>query len=883
MPVLTGAARATGTGVGNVFDLLNRAHEATTATITGGVGAGAKTLVHGQSQESQDQTRAELRQKFGIAPFYDSLSNAQWTSPNGNKIPGHTLQGIIDFAIDTGTDPLTYVGGFGLLEHLVEYAGLKSVPALARFLTALEAHGQGHVAQGLGTAFDFLNYKGEALRNLAARSGEKGVAQFKGLKAINNARLQRGQDLASTLTGQFKQITKGLTEHERDELYKAIHTGKEAGLPAELQSRAKAFSELTDTLAYLSGTRGLRRQLTEGNRTVEGLRPPARPEPTLPRVPGQRAPLSEFPGAEKLVGAFEGREMTDEEEAHLLSAIHNLREPHKEPLAELWKEPPAVGKSGGGFILPDWAKRFDTQVRSLQRPSQYRKNYVPTAHDLETTLGPSFTRAGSIEELDQMVAAQARDAAEKAKSGPFRTILEARTQAAEPKMTQGLHTSDPALKPREGPGKMQDTGLQEDIIRGRLAHGAKAITARDAERQVSRLFGVGGFSKVPADAKNFFRETYTKPGGKEFWSGLAKGLIDVPKVGLFALPFRHMANIGTLSVFADPSLANVFGTAGRFGRLMVARSPEAREQILGKAVKYGVTGAGDVEGSRHAGWIGQIPGIGDFYKASNHALWTFDDAAKATRFQRLLEQNMKRGLAEPQAAYNAADQVGAELIDYSNRSPLTKALGYIAPFAAWRTKMPGAVTRALAKHPERILAAGRAAPEMVGDLQSGPPGSGKVGKSYLPVAEAMRAVDNPYEYLRAGLGWPTQMTVSGIEHAGKDYYTYGKPPDLKYAFNATAGSFPGVQPAMTWADAHLGTNLSDWPEPSGGFLPDVLRSQTGFGLARGPTPKNLQAASHVKEAQTAISSARRAGHTAYANALEGKLRAYLQYNQLFEK
>jgi len=796
VPIATGAARAAGTGVGRIFDLLNRPHEAVTAAVTGGAGKLLPTLAHGQSEKSADETRAELRHKMGL----DDPNSPMGSTGTYQDAP-HWAQGVVDTAIDTATDPLTYAGGFGLLERAVK-AGGKALPLFARAVTALEQRGgaAAPAARLARSSFDFANYKGGTLRQLAARSGMKGVEQFHGLKAINNARSSRAQDLGNTLVGEFRDVTKGLSDDEKTTLYDAVHRGAIDALPPNLKARAQRFSNVTDALAHLSGTRALRSQLSEH-----------------------------------------------------------------------------------GFTLPDYAKRFDTQVRSLQRPSQYRKDYVPTAHELDTNLGVG-SRPGSMAELDARIAGEAKRTANEARgSGMIRTMLDATMpeNTLGKRTTVGLDTRDANLLERGDGAQLLEPEMQAKVIEARLRSGAKAISARDAEREAARLFGVGGFSKVPAPAKAFFQETYTQPEDKQFWNHLGdalKGAIDIPKHGLFALPFRHMANIATLSIFADPSIENITGTAGRFARLLLSRSDEARANVLGKALKYGVTGV--PSGDRDAGWTGKIPLIGELYKASNHVLWSFDDAAKATRFQRLLDRYKGQGIAEPRAAYRAANEVGAELIDYSNRSPLTQFFSYVAPFATYRTKVPGAIARLVAKHPERVLVAGRASPELVGDVQQGPAGSGKVGKAYLPTADVLRAGDSPEEYARATMGYPLQMALSKISGAfgtGDHPWTYGKNPDWKYALNATAGSFPGVDAALNK------TGLGEFPKQGGGVLSDLVRSQTGFSLTGGATPRQQRAAFHVAVERAAIAAARSAGNDAVADERERKLESYVHFNHLYEK
>lgn len=520
---------------------------------------------------------------------------------------------------------------------------------------------------------------------------------------------------------------------------------------------------------------------------------------------------------------------------------------------------------------------------------------MPTAHDLDTPLGLA-SRPGSIAELDARIAGEVTNT---------RSLLEAQNSAKRatgPQTTRGLKTDDAALKERGDHAQLLDPELQGKVIEARLRSGAKAISARDAERETARLFGVGGFGKVPPAAKAFFQETYTKPDDKAFWAEMARGAIDLPKQALFALPFRHMANIGSLSVFADPSLSNVFGTAGRFARLLKAGGAPwrdtvdhaARSAALGKAEKYGVAGVPSIDrqglsvpeplvnlakripkvGEALSGWTGKIPILGDLYKSSSNILWAFQDAATAQRFEKLRIGFQKDGLKESAAAYKAANQVGAELIDYSNRSPFTQALAYIAPFATYRSKLPGAIARTALRHPERVAIAGRLSPELVGDEQNAP--NNLAGKTYLPLAETLRAVDDPWAYARATAGYPLRAAATAIG-ANSDpadggysrYFNYGKPIDGPFLLNAAVGAFPGAQAIL---DAK---GLAEFPDQG---VSGFVRGQTGIGLTRRPSPFVLVAKQHEAALQDAINAAHARGDENAAAALEHSLSSYRRYH-----
>jgi hypothetical protein len=206
-------------------------------------------------------------------------------------------------------------------------------------------------------------------------------------------------------------------------------------------------------------------------------------------------------------------------------------------------------------------------------------------------------------------------------------------------------------------------------------------------------------------------------------------------------------------------------------------------------------------------------------------------AAAAAGNTALASQYADAARTAAQNAYKAAIQTGAELIDCSNRSPFKQALAYIAPFATWRSKMPGAIARTAIRHPERIAIAGRASPELVGDQQQAP--NGLSGQVSLPLAEALRGVDDPWSYARASSGYPlraiaTNLGLHGDKISGgyHDYFNYGKPINAAFWADALAGAAPGAQVGL---DA-LG--LGQFPDQG---VAGFVRGQTGFGLKPPPS------------------------------------------------
>lgn len=828
-PMLHGAARAAGSTVGKVVDILSRPDEANLAakryldkhhpasnnpldvmrTGFGSQAEGLRTLIHGESPEQyQDDVEAVTQQLMGATP------------EEYRNMPGWRRKAN-EFATQLITDPTTYLGGAGIMDAMSELGVHASLPMLGRMVEGLQNSkfaGARAAGNAIQEGFDFTHYKGDTLRTMAARRGAEGVDQFRGLKAINAGRRTKALDLQKQLKHEFNSIIGDLTTVEQDSLWHAIDEGTTSSLPEHLRVAATRFQHLTDSLAHLGGTPELRQMLAQ-----------------------QRT-----------------------------------------------------------FQLPDNMRRFELEngaTRDIQGSDQFRKNYVPTAHDVRQFVNSELGHAG-ITSTDEGALTAGESRLEDILNNPA-DIPKAKTS--------GLSSNDAFLKERGEEARILGPDAQRKVIERRLTAGAQSIAARDAERSAAELFGVKDFSQIPPEAKEFFRDTVQREGGKDFW----KGLIDVPKVAMFALPFRHMVNIGSLSWLADPSMRQQYGQAAKFFQIMAkGADPETRAKILGKAYKYGVAGVPSHD--RAAGWIGKIPKLGEIYKASNHALWTFDDAVKATRFNNLLKDYMKRGMEESQAAYRAASDVSAELIDYSDQSPLTKFLSYVAPFSTYRTKAPVAIGRAVIRHPERVLASDRLAPELTGGTQQAgtDPETHKpqVGKAYIPLAETLRAVDNPMEYTRSTMGWPLQMAAGGIEKAigaaqGKQvepYFTYGKAPDAKYALNATVGSFPwgdfaldamphipGLKPRLrelmrtNSAANYVGQHVLGPEFSNQGDVNNFFRSQTGFGLTTGASHSEIEAQQHINGLSRQIDQAMRNGNIDQAQQLQKRLDTYRRFHRVY--
>ena len=258
----------------------------------------------------------------------------------------------------------------------------------------------------------------------------------------------------------------------------------------------------------------------------------------------------------------------------------------------------------------------------------------------------------------------------------------------------------------------------------------------------------------------------------------AKAIQAVTNIPYFFNPTRHMANIASLAALQDP-IGALQAIGRKIGAGFSADIKRANTAMIETGRARGLTSTA-VE-RELPGWMQKAGPLSKAYNWSQQTLWGFDDLTRNVLIQReqkrLIAQGMRSSAAEATAAHN----VNRALVDYTMRSPATKGLYYVAPFATFRTKIPGAVVRSVMKHPERAAIADRLTQ---GFATGGTQGSGAdQGKSYLPAAEVFRALSGKKgaaDYLRSTLSWPIKdllsAGISAVEpRGGSRFFTYGSP------------------------------------------------------------------------------------------------------------
>lgn len=307
--------------------------------------------------------------------------------------------------------------------------------------------------------------------------------------------------------------------------------------------------------------------------------------------------------------------------------------------------------------------------------------------------------------------------------------------------------------------------------------------------------------------------------------GAAKGTTSA----MFAMPQLpglpgHGSNIAELAGFSDPVQALV-GTARFFGSgeaLPFSKMRAAAQNIPAvgglKAAQDAAiaraehTGAATVkpEDFGKPGWLDKIPGVANMARESNRSLQAYDDAIKGALNDHWTKVYARQGFSPAMAAAKASERVGQDIVDYSDKSDLNRALQHALPFATFATKKPGLVARAAVRHPERVLALTRNNPNFSSD-RSEPMSDPDQGR---PLASIFNALNNkspsakggaPFpgaQYIRASAGAPAN-DLAGLLNA---YFTYGPPAKhgdgnglagwAKLLLSQTLGNVPGGDQAL---------------------------------------------------------------------------------------
>jgi hypothetical protein len=204
-------------------------------------------------------------------------------------------------------------------------------------------------------------------------------------------------------------------------------------------------------------------------------------------------------------------------------------------------------------------------------------------------------------------------------------------------------------------------------------------------------------------------------------------------------------------------------------------------------------------------WTEKIPGVGMAARESNRTLQGWDAAVKGSLNDKYTKDFLAQGYTPKVAAAKAADRVSQDVVDYSDKSDLSRALSHGLPFSTYAVKKPGIIARAALRHPERVLAVTRDNPNFDSDRDQPMDGFDQ-GR---PLASIYNALNNKSPSAKGGAPYPGAQyqrasqgaAANDILGAVNPYFTYGPPAKhadgslplgvLKLLLSQTVGNVTG--------------------------------------------------------------------------------------------
>lgn len=379
---------------------------------------------------------------------------------------------------------------------------------------------------------------------------------------------------------------------------------------------------------------------------------------------------------------------------------------------------------------------------------------------------------------------------------------------------RGIHS---VLSPKKAVGmvaraKLEDRRLASSIVNsaqhkkfqaaieagqaGDRSGDAYKVLQAKREAAVQRVLHGAGLTKAERAAVLPHVSNFFQPGnelsvlgdtGKKALGFLTKKPIQLSNFTMFSVPFGHMANITSLGLVRDPVAA--ITTLGKTLHGVV--SPTAREAnkaavIAAEKAGYAATIPEKelppfIEGMMN---LVHIPGRPDLswkklYDMSQKTLWPFDTLMRGDMTPRSVQKYLKEGYNKSTAAAMASEDINKSLVEYGQKSPFIKDLGYFFRFPAFRAGILGAVARAMIQHPERFAIADRLTQGQFTGGQVGAynkQGTSSPGQFYLPPADVGRAMNlsqpagsshsstGPDQFLRSSLfpGIDTILSLGNV-------------------------------------------------------------------------------------------------------------------------
>lgn len=618
--------------------------------------------------------------------------------------------GFDDFLTDTLLDPLSFeTAGIGALGRLVGGAARATgnvakqvAPGLARDLG--EA---GHLVS------DRMTYGGSAKRTLGDETYHRALA-------ADNTRAARAAEAARRLAERFAPI-KALPDDERFAVYQVLNGERDTrGMPQHLVDAVKTARALTLDAAQLRANESGARKIAYGGGRLAQADVKFRMGGPKPFVDdGYGGTLSQLMAAaqERSTHGPGGRGFTGRN---------------------------AIAMTHADDVKPDNVRHLVGRVeRTRELPAGLREFAAPVE---QGTLGAENVRASYLPAPRAKGAVGDRDAFTVNDLMPRDRNLPTREQfVVDPKQ---LAEHDEAF---------------DSMLRGAAEQGASG--------RMREQLGV----KIGGDANpalvDLFEHTVPAAGARrgvaqrldERW----RGFVNIPKNVVTTLGLKHgLVNVPALAAQSEGAGAAAEGLAG--GAHALAMTPEQRWERFRPGVEGGVVTPFEDRQNPIVGALEKLPGplgklIGGGSRKANDLTWAIDDAAKQAVFVRKKAKFVRDGMSEEAATTKAAAETMRDMIDYRHRSDFTKALGLVAPFATFRSRLPAA-GGAIARNPARLMRYDRATSGLWG---SGATGVGEPGETKphrlsmtTPIADELELPFEPWRYGRATLADPAKAGLT---------------------------------------------------------------------------------------------------------------------------
>lgn len=652
----------------------------------------------GEDQATIDAIREKLREKLGDQPRYA-------------KAP-HAEQGLYDFGIDTATDPLSLVFGLGPLARGIPgvASGLNTAggvlgrvgPTIAEEVADRAPALMRDVTGATNAVKDFFTAGGPAKRLL-------GESRFNKAIQAENRQGMREAEAGRRLNERYDRIIGGLNDEDKHTVFQILNGERQATDPASgrlivpehVAAAATQGRKLLNDAGALYASKGGRMKLAYGGGRLANKN-------LLPRVVPENIDPEE---------AFFDLLNDTQKRAHF-KFFDELVNPKPERTLT-WR-----GRVERPYEFPPELQEFAASPeQGLLGSKNIRANYLPGPH-----------------------ASSARPATQRPR--PFNLL-----RPFAPNVIQReSFTTEP-----------KDVSALEESFRNALEQSARQSTAGKLRQELGVPLQKINPETAPWKPKNltpleqlFERTPRAKGEARTLGERLAdrwQAAVNIPKNTVTTIGLKHgLVNVPALALMSEGVKPAAEGVAKGVGLSRMV--PGDRYEALRDAIEAGVLSKSPERENPIVDFLRSKPILSPLAKVSettNALTWAIDDAAK----QAVYRAKVARGEApERAAAYTLR-----EMVDYSHRSPFTeKILSKVAPFATFRSKIPGAVASSVARNPQRLLALDRAT--------QGGGSSGRVGvndkKATLttPISDVVRGAENPFEYGRATLSDLVKLPMS---------------------------------------------------------------------------------------------------------------------------